>query len=135
MLSRYPMVDISTKDFEEVTTMEEIIFPASVQNINASQSSLSGLKDKVNSTSHYKSMLTEEIPIIHRKGKIVVDTALFKEIFEWYYINLNHPVRDCTYKSIAAVFFTNNMEAQVRDYVTKCQVCKKSKVPKKNMVH
>jgi hypothetical protein len=104
------MVDISTKDFEEITTMEEIIFPASVQKITASQKSLSGLKDKVNSTNHYKSILTEGIPIIHRKGKIVVDTALFQEILEWYHINLNHPGQDCTYKSIACVFFTNNME-------------------------
>jgi hypothetical protein len=61
MLSRYPMVDISTKDFEEVTTMEEIIFAASVQNINASQSSLSGLKDKVSLKKSQSSTVKERL--------------------------------------------------------------------------
>jgi hypothetical protein len=67
------MVDISTKYFQEVTTMEEITFPASFQNITASQASLSALKDKFNSTSHYKAKYTEEILIIYCKGKIRSD--------------------------------------------------------------
>jgi Integrase zinc binding domain len=49
----------------------------------------------------------------------------------YYHINLNHIGQDCTYKTIAAVFYTKNMEAQVQDYVNKCQVCKKSKISTK----
>jgi hypothetical protein len=91
--------------------MEEVTFPASLHKITASQTSLFGLKDKVKSTRHYKAFHTEGIPIIHRKGKIVVDSFFFQEMFKCYCINLNHPGQDCNYKTIAAVFFTNNMKA------------------------
>ena len=131
MLSRYPIVDISTKDYEEITTLDELAFPASLQNIATSQASVSGLQNKVKTSNHYTTIHTEGVPIIHRKGKIVIGTTLFQEILEWYHINLNHPGQDRTYRTISAVFFTNNMEAQVRDYVNKCQVCKKSKISAK----
>jgi hypothetical protein len=33
------------------------------------------------------------------------------------------------YKTFHAVFYTQNMEAKVRQYVSQCQICKKSKIP------
>ena len=69
--------------------------------------------------------------IICRNGKIVIDAKLFSEILAWYHINLNHPGQDRTYKTINSVFYTPNMEAQVRQYVNNCQICKQSKISTK----
>jgi Integrase zinc binding domain len=131
MLSRYPMVNISTQDYEEVTTMEEISFPATNDKIIISQNSIPGLKDKITSTKHYNIIHIDGIPIIYWKGKIVVGSDLFQEILDWYHVNLNHPGQDRTYKIISTTFYTKNMEAQVQTYVNTCQICKKSKLPTK----
>jgi hypothetical protein len=71
--------------------MEEIKFSTSFQKITATQSSLSGLKDKVKCTSNYKALHTKQIPIIHFKEKNVIETALFQDILEWYHVNIIHP--------------------------------------------
>ena len=82
MLSRYPMVNVTTKTYEEVTTMEEVTFPASPTKISASQKLLPDLHDKAKSFNYYNTIYNEGIPIIHRKGKIIIGTALFQEILE-----------------------------------------------------
>jgi Integrase zinc binding domain len=123
------MENISAQDYKEVTTMEEISFPATNDKIIISQNSIPGLKDKITSTKHYNIIHIDGTPIIYRKREIVVGSDLFQEILDWYHVNLNHPGQDRTYKTISATFYTKNMEAQIRTYVNTCQICKKSKLP------
>jgi Integrase zinc binding domain len=73
----------------------------------------------------------DNINIIKRNGKIVLDPMLFSEILAWYHVNLNHSCQDRTYKTINSVFYTPNMEAKARQYVDQCQVCKKTKISTK----
>jgi PIF1-like helicase/Integrase zinc binding domain len=68
------------------------------------------------------------LPIIYRKNKIIIDTDLLNEIIGWHHSNLNHPGQDCTYKTIASVFYAAQLEQLVRNYVSNCQICKRSYV-------
>jgi hypothetical protein len=81
MLSWYPMENISTQDYEEVTTMEEMSFPCTNDKITISQNAIPGLKEKITSTKHYTIIHTDGIPIIHRKGKIVASLTCFKRFW------------------------------------------------------
>jgi hypothetical protein len=129
MLSRYPMVEVTTNKLEEITTMDEANFPISPQAIQNSQNQILDLRGKLTTSRHYSTVESDGLPIYYRKGKIILGPDLFQEVLEWYHSNLNHPGQDRTYKTIASVFYTKNMEAKVRDYVDKCQICKKSKTP------
>ena len=131
MLSRYPMTNVGTSDYEEITTLDDSAFPATNKNIKLSQDSIPDLQKKVNMSQHYTVIQRENESIICRKGKIVLDPKLFLDILAWYHINLNHPGQDRTYRTISSVFYTPNMEAQVRHYINNCQVCKQSKISTK----
>ncbi len=131
MLSRYPTISVDTLAFEEVTTLQNFSFPATILNIKKSQDSITNLPQKILHSSIYTSKVCEGVNIIYRNGKIVLDPILFSDILAWYHVNLNHPGQDRTYKTINSVFYTPNMEAKVRQYVDQCQVCKKSKISKK----
>jgi hypothetical protein len=50
MISRYPMVIVTIKSYEEVTAMEEFVFPAIPSKISASQTLLPHLHDKSNAS-------------------------------------------------------------------------------------
>jgi hypothetical protein len=65
MLSRYPLVNVTTMSSEEVTTMEEFVFPASPSKISASQTLLPDLHDKVKSFNYYNTIYNEGISLIH----------------------------------------------------------------------
>jgi hypothetical protein len=85
--------------------------------------------DKQTNSKVYSIVKKEGLNIIYRNDKIVIDLSLFNDILAWYHINLNYPGQDCNYCTINAIFYTPNMEAHVRQYVNKCQVCRKSKPP------
>jgi hypothetical protein len=93
MLSRYPMVQVSTTQYEEVTTIEPTFFPATFDKIHESQQSLTNLSKKLASP-HYKTIHCNDLPIIYRKTKIVLDPTLLQEIIGWYHTNLNHLGQD-----------------------------------------
>ena len=135
MLSRYPITTVGTSLYEEVTIFQDSSFPASTYNIKQSQDSIPDLHSKLSNSTVYSTTTQGGVNLICRNGKIVIGSSLFHEILAWYHINLNHPGQDRTYKTIHAVFYTPNMEAKVRQYVSQCQICKKSKVPTKNMAY
>jgi hypothetical protein len=59
-----------------------------------------------------------------------VDTSTYEEVTTLQ--DSSFPATfDCTYRTINAIFYTPNMEAHLRQYVNKCQVCRKSKPPTK----
>jgi hypothetical protein len=131
MLSRYPITSVDTSTYEEVTTLQDSSFPAKFERIVQSQTSIPNLHDKPTKSMVYSIVKKEGLNIIYRNDKIVIDLSLFNDILAWYHINLNHPGQDCTYRTIKAIFYRPNMEAHVRQYVNKCQVCRKSKPPTK----
>jgi hypothetical protein len=131
MLSQYLIPSVDTSTYEEVTTLQDSSFPAMFDTIAQSQISFPNLHDKLTKSKVYSIVKKEGLNIIYRNDKIVIDLSLFHDILAWYHINLNHPGQDCTYCTINTIFYTPNMEAQIRQYVDKCQVCRKP--PTKNM--
>ena len=124
------MIQVTTEQYEEVTTLDDNDFPATTQKIHASQKTIINLKSKLNSK-NYELKKMDGIPLVFKNNKIVIGGELFREILEWYHLNLNHPGQDRTYRTISSVLFASDMEKQVRAYVDNCQVCKKSKTPNK----
>jgi hypothetical protein len=133
MLSQYPITSVGTSTYEEVTTLQDSSFPATFERIAQSQTSIPNLHDKRTKSRVYSIARKEGLNIIYRNDKIFMYLSFFNDILAWYHINLNHPGQDCTYCTINAIFYTPNMEAHVRQYVNKCQDCRKPKSPTKNM--
>jgi Integrase zinc binding domain len=127
MLSHYRMIEVSTKELEEITT-EEVHFPATIDRGKISQEPIPGLLQKIKSPEHYKLVEMEGTNIFHREGTIILCPDVFQEVLDWFHTNLNHPGQYFTYKIIYTKKITNKIEAQVKDYVSNCQVCKNSKI-------
>jgi hypothetical protein len=132
MLSEYPITSVDTSTYKEVTTLQDSLFPATLDRIAQSQIFIPNLHDKITKPKVYSIVKKEGLNIIYRNDKIVVDLSLFNDILAWYYINLNHTGQDRTYCTINTIFYKPNMEANVRQHVDKCQLCRKTKPPKKN---
>jgi RNase H-like domain found in reverse transcriptase len=77
MLSCYPTISVDTLAFEEVTTLQNFSFPATILNIKKSQDSITNLPQKILHSSIYTSKVCEGVNIIYRNGKIVHDPILF----------------------------------------------------------
>jgi hypothetical protein len=133
MLSRYPITSVDTSTYEEVATLQDSSFPETFERIVQSQTSIPNLYDKLTKSKIYSIVKKEGLNIIYRNDKIVIDSSLFNDILARYHINLNHPGQDHTYRTINAIFYTPNMEVHLRQYVNKCQACRKSKPQTKNM--
>jgi hypothetical protein len=100
MLSRYPMTAVTTFVFEEVTTLQELSFPATTFRIIQSQALIPTLKKKPHDSNVYSLLKKEGSDIICRNNKIVVDPILFDDILLWYHTTLNQTGQDWTYTTI-----------------------------------
>jgi hypothetical protein len=74
------MVNVSTKDYEEIATMEEVPFPASVSK-SISQKSIPGLHKKVKSTKHYNLIMIEGNQIFIVKENLLLLLIFSKEFW------------------------------------------------------
>jgi hypothetical protein len=61
MLSRYPMVAVTTNKLEVITTVDEANFPKSLQAIKNSQNRILELRNKLKTSQHYSTVESSEI--------------------------------------------------------------------------
>jgi hypothetical protein len=104
MLSQYPITSVDTSTYEEVTTLQDSLFPATFERIAQSQISIPNLHDKPTKSNVYSIVKKEGLNILYRNDKIVIDLSLFNDILAWYHINLNHPGQDRSYRTINAFY-------------------------------
>ena len=68
--------------------------------------------------------------LICRNDKIVIPDTLKMKVLEWYHIQLCHPGRDRTYKTISQHFYWTHMYKDVEKYCRKCPKCQLTKTGK-----
>jgi transposase InsO family protein len=131
MLSRYPMLPVTTDKIEMVNVLEdEQDFPINFETIHQAQTRDRNLQRK-RDNEHYSTKNVAGYELIHYKDRIVITEAIFQRILQWYHTNLNHPGEQRTYLSLKSHFFTPNMEAKTIEYVKNCPICKQYKRPTK----
>jgi hypothetical protein len=69
MLSSYPMTTVDTFLYEEVTTLQDSLFPAPTYDIKHSQDCLPELLSKVSQSSIYSTITHDGINVICHNGK------------------------------------------------------------------
>ena len=73
--------------------------------------------------------------LICNHDKIVIPDSLKMKVLEWYHIQLVHPGRDRTLKTISQHFYWKGMHKDVEQYCKKCPKCQLTKSKKNKYGH
>ncbi len=132
MISRYPMLPVSTQTVEELNTMDDDdMFPINFETIAKEQAMDMELNQQLQTKPFYKKKMFGNYELILRKDKIVLSNSTFDKVLQWYHTNLNHPGEQRTYLTLFGQYYVSNMEAKVRAYVKNCPICRQRKRPSK----
>jgi len=129
MLSRYPVINLNEKSFEELTNVDEQhAFPLDFMNISTHQTKDELLQNKVQQNSSlFKIKYINDNQLVFQKNKIYIPSSLLSHIVTWYHDNLNHPGAVHTFNTISMHFTHPRLKKFVTEHISSCIICQQQK--------
>ena len=134
-LSRYPRTPTPTT----LSSTDEMLLELSTSPSNTMFPVNLRVLERAQFTDKHLQQQTESNPLLTRitfrggaqlicfKDRIYVPQALQKHVVQWYHTYLCHPGESRTEESIAQYLYWPNMRKTVRELVSKCSICQKTK--------
>ena len=121
MLSRYPILPVTTSDLEEMNTLEadDVDFPLDYHTIANEQSN----DRSIRTNTRFTQSALDNVQLYFYKNKIVIPKSLVSRIISWYHSSLCHPGAQRTFRTINMHFYAPNLDRTVREFVRKCPDC------------